>query len=280
MAVEAIERSRETRPVAAAVPTDSAAEGLLGGRLGRRRSALTEVAAFVVFYALYEILRGVVAGDAVTAVGHGRQVADLERAAHVFVEPAIAHDAGFVPGLTGVLAVSYVTLHFVVTTAALVWLHRRRPVLYPLVRTTLLVASGLALIGYLTYPTAPPRLAHLSIPDAVSTRSISLNHGLVSALYNPYAAVPSLHTAYALVIGSAVAAAARRPAVRILGAAYPAFVVFMIVATGNHFLVDAAAGGAVAIVSYGIAAGLLGRPSARVSAMSDARCSVLVRAAC
>jgi hypothetical protein len=109
----------------------------------------------------------------------------------------VAHAGSTIPWLLGALAVCYVTLHLGVTAAALTWLHRRRPTLYPRLRTTLLLTTGLSLIGYLTFPTAPPRLVGLAIPDAVSAHGFDLNHGLISALYNPYAALPSLHTAYA-----------------------------------------------------------------------------------
>jgi hypothetical protein len=61
------------------------------------------------------------------------------------------------------------------------------------VRTALLLASGLALVGFLAFPTAPPRLAALGIADTISGGDVDLNHGLVSSLYNPFAAVPSMH---------------------------------------------------------------------------------------
>jgi PAP2 superfamily len=108
------------------------------------------------------------------------------------------------------------------------------------------LASGLSLIGFLAYPTAPPRLAGIGITDTVSNGHVDLNHGLVSALYNPYAAVPSIHIGYALIVAATLLLYARRPLVRALGALYPLFVVLVVVATGNHFLVDAAAGALVA----------------------------------
>jgi hypothetical protein len=212
-----------------------------------------EAAAFAALYAACEVLRGLVAGQARLAVEHGREVAALERRMHLFLEPTVAHLAAVAPGFLAACAVGYVTLHFAVTALVLSWLHRTRHRLYPLVRTALLLTSGIALIGYLVFPAAPPRLAGLSIPDAVSTRGIELNHGLISALYNPYAALPSLHTAYAAVIGVTVAAGARRRLARALGALYPLLVVVIIVATGNHFLVDAGAGILVAAFSSALA---------------------------
>jgi len=128
------------------------------------------------------------------------------------------------------------------------------------VRTTLLVASGLALVGYLAYPTAPPRSAGIGIADTIYGGHVDLDTGLVSSLYNPYAAVPSMHIGYALVVGASLVRYGRRPAVRLLGVPYPLFVLLIVVATGNHFLVDALAGAAVVGLAAGVAL-LLAKPT-------------------
>ena len=143
----------------------------------------------------------------------------------------------------------------------MLWLHQRRPAAFPFVRTTLLLASGLSLIGFLAYPTAPPRLAGIGIADTVSNGPIDLNHGLVSSLYNPYAAVPSMHVGYALVVAVTLLRHGRRSLVRVLGALYPPFVLLVIVATGNHFFLDAAAGALVAGLAAALAARLTRRPA-------------------
>jgi hypothetical protein len=110
------------------------------------------------------------------------------------------------------------------------------------VRTALLIASALALIGFIAFPTAPPRLAALGIADTISGGHVDLNHGLVIALYNPFAAVPSMHVGYAVIVAASLVRHGGRPSVRLLGALYPVLVLLVIVATGNHFLIDALAG--------------------------------------
>src|SRR5262249_53462085 len=144
-----------------------------------------------------------------------------------------------------------------VTGACPPCLPRRRPPAFPLVRTTVLIASGLALIGYVTFPTAPPRMAALGIADTISGDHVDLNHGLLSSLYNPFAAVPSMHVAYAVIVGASLVRYGGRPVLRAAGALYPGLVVLVIVATGNHFLFDAAAGVLVAAVAAGAARLLL-----------------------
>jgi hypothetical protein len=225
----------------------------------RRHSVAAEVGLIVAFYAAYEATRGVVAGTRGAALHRAQEIADLERALHLFAEPGIQRAAEHVPDLLAVLSVSYVTLHLGVTAAALAWLYIRRPDAFPAVRTTLIVASALSLIGFLAFPTAPPRMAVAGLADSVSAHAVDLNHGLVSSLYNPYAAVPSMHVGYAAIVGAVLLRYGRGPW-RALGVVYPLFVLLVIVATGNHFLFDAATGAAVALVSAALTLKL--RPAA------------------
>jgi membrane-associated phospholipid phosphatase len=162
------------------------------------------------------------------------------------VEPHVQHAARSLPGLLDVLGAMYLTLHLAVSGLCLLWLHRRRPAAFPFVRTALLLASGLALVGYLAFPTAPPRLAGVGLADTISGHGVDLNHGLASSLYNPFAAMPSMHVGYAVIVGASLVRHGGRAWLRALGALYPALVVLVIVATGNHFLLDAVAGATVA----------------------------------
>ena len=202
----------------------------------------TEAAAVLTLYGLYEVARGLVVGDGAEAERHALRLAATERSLHLLLEVKLQSAVHVLPGLTGLLAAAYLTLHLTVTAAVLLWLHQRRPAAFPFVRTTLLLASGLSLIGFLAYPSAPPRLAGIGIVDTVSHGPIDLNHGFVSSLYNPYAAIPSMHIGYALVVAVTLLSHGRRSLVRVLGALYPPFVLLVIVATGNHFFLDAAAG--------------------------------------
>jgi hypothetical protein len=228
---------------AASMPARTA--GPLRSWLSVRHSLRAEALVVLALYGLYELARGLVVGDPGEAVRHARELVALERSLHIFVEGRVQDAAHALPGLIDLLGMSYLTLHLAVTVAVLLWLHQRRPVAFPLVRTTLLLASALALVGYLIFPTAPPRLSGIGISDTVSGGHIDLNTGLVSSLYNPYAAVPSMHMGYALVVGAAVARQTRRRLLQATAAFYPALVLLVIVATGNHFLLDAAAGAAV-----------------------------------
>ena len=240
--------------------------GRLRGWLSVRHALRTEAVVVLALYGVYELARGLVVGDAAEAQRHARQLVAVERSLHLFVEANVQDFAQALPGLTALLGVAYLTLHLAVTAGVLLWLHQRRPAVFPFVRTTLLLASGLALAGFLVYPTAPPRLAGVGIADTVSGGYIDLNRGLVSSLYNPYAAVPSMHIGYAIVVGAALVRYSTSPLVRVAAALYPLFVLLVVIGTGNHFFLDGAAGAAVACVAFAVTAGMTdGREATSVS---------------
>jgi PAP2 superfamily len=227
------------------------------------RRGLVEVATLASLYGVYEIVRG--QGDATpeTARTHTDAIVSLERNLHVYGEHALQRAAHAVPGLPTLLGIAYIVLHFLGTAAVLVWLHRRHRSVFPVVRNTLIFATATALAVYVLFPVAPPRLAGRGFADTVSQGAhVNLSSDLLGSLYNPFAAVPSLHFGYALLVGLAVGAVARRRWVRIVGRAYPAVMLFTIVATGNHFFFDAAAGGVVVGAGYLFARAVTTEPTA------------------
>ena len=214
-----------------------------------RHAFWAELGTILGLFAVYEATRGLTAGGEAAAIRHAHDVVALERSLHIFVENEVQHLAREIPGVLGVFGIAYLLCHLGVTGLVLVWLHRRRPGAYALVRTTLLVATAVALIAYIAYPTAPPRLSNLGILDTVSGHAhVDLDRGLIHSLYNPYAAIPSMHAGYALVVGFVLVRYAHHLLVRFGGILYPLFVTVVIVATGNHFFVDAIAG--VLVVAF------------------------------
>jgi hypothetical protein len=202
-------------------------------------------------YLAGELVRGIARGGEASAESHADTIVRLERHLHFFDEAAVQRGARHVDGLTTLLGYGYVSLHLAATAALLVWVYRRRHHAYARLRNTFALASGLGAVGYAVFPTAPPRLAGVGIGDTVSaTTAVDLHSTAVSSLYNPYAAVPSMHIGFSVIVGVAMIRLARRPLWRLVGALYPAFVLFEIVATGNHFFFDAAAGAVVAGLAF------------------------------
>lgn len=237
---------------------------MLRSWLSRSHSGAREIAGLAVLYGLYEVIRGAGGENAEAALANTADIVAVEQAFGVYVERSVQAAFEAIPFAPALLGLAYVLLHFVGTAVALVWVHRRHPDRFPIVRTTFVAATALALVGYVFYPAAPPRLSELGFSDTV-TRStgLDLSSDLLGALYNPFAAVPSLHFGYALIVGVALTWLARNRVVRIAGAAYPAAMLLIIVATGNHFFVDALLGGLVVVAGWLAARGLVAAPAPR-----------------
>jgi PAP2 superfamily len=227
-------------------------------------------------YGFYEVVRGQGHASLSLARQHTDGIVALERHLHVFGERTVQRAAHWVPALPTLLGVAYIALHFLGTAAFLIWLHRSHPRTFPIVRNTLIAATGVALSIYILYPVAPPRLAGLGFVDTVTHNAkVNLSSDLLGSLYNPFAAVPSLHFGYALLVGVTIALLAKGRVVRALGWIYPAVMLLVIVATGNHFFFDAA-GGALAIGIGYVAASRLGSPARRASRWQADRGSAVV----
>ena len=240
---------------------------MLRSWLSTSHSGAREIAGLAALYGLYEVVRGAGGENVQAAMSHTADIVAVEQALGVYVERGIQQSFETVPYAPAFLGLLYVLLHFAGTAIALTWIHRKHPDRFPLIRTTFVAATALALVGYVFFPAAPPRLAELGFADTVTTSTgLDLSSDLLGALYNPFAAVPSLHFGYALIIGVALATIARHRVVRILGGLYPAVMLLIIVATGNHFFVDAALGGVAVVIGWLVARTLVATPTPRASA--------------
>ena len=226
-------------------------------RASRPHSGRVELAALAVLYGLYEVVRGFGGENSAAARDHTGDIVALEQRLSLFVERDVQAAFSAIAGAPAVLGFLYVALHFAGTAVAAVWIHRRYPQAFAHLRTTLIVSTAVALVGYVFYPAAPPRLANLGFADTVTSHTgLNLSSDFLGSLYNPIAAVPSLHFGYALAVGVALARVATRRSLRIAFALYPALMLLVIVATGNHFFFDAAAGGLVVAAGWWVASRL------------------------
>jgi hypothetical protein len=199
----------------------------------------------------YELSRVVATGGRGAALAHAHSVVDTERSLGIFHELSVQRFALHSPGIVLDIANwTYFNAQFTVTFAFLLWAYLRHTDRYWTIRNTIIAADAIGLIGYLAYPTAPPRmLPRLGFTDTLNQAAVNHHSGAIASLANPYAAMPSLHTAYALIFGVSGVVLARRWWIRGMWALYPGLVVFSIVATANHFLLDAVAGAAVAVLA-------------------------------
>jgi hypothetical protein len=229
---------------------------------------LRQVSLFMSAFFVYDLVRGLVEGGKATAAfQHARELISAERTLHLFVEPSVqAWASGSHLVMVGASWL-YVNAQTSITIGALLYLYLRHNGSFYFVRNMLLIAMPLALIGYVVFPTAPPRfLPEWGFIDTVSDLTpvkVSHSSASMSALFNPYAAVPSMHVAFALIIGWPLARLARRSAVRVLWVVYPFLMTFVIVVTANHFILDALLGALTAAVSaYGASCLARVRPAA------------------
>jgi hypothetical protein len=214
-----------------------------------------EAAILVPLYYLYTATRGLVA--------FGWSVQRFSEAVHLDVELGLNRWLSDVPVLALACCYYYATLHFIVTPAVLFWVRQCHPARYRLARWTLVLTTAISLAGFFAFPTAPPRLLDGSgYVDTMAafaawgwwSDSSSAAPAGLEVLANQYAALPSVHCAWALWCGVLLMCHARRRCVRVLGALYPAATTFVVAATANHYLVDAFAGWAVLACAACVAA--------------------------
>jgi hypothetical protein len=228
------------------------------------RPAMREFVLLAAVYELYTLTRRIAAGDAGDAVANARGVLRVEHLAGLAPERWLNHAVSVRPLLAIPADYAYATLHYVVTAAVLVWLWRAHPSAYLAARRTLAAATLLGLVGFATVPLAPPRM----MPGFIDTMArygddgwwgsaASAPKGLGS-FTNQFAAMPSLHVAWAIWCGAVVARYAHRAWVRGIGVAYPVLVVLVVLSTANHYFLDAVAGLVALLAGYAIVRAAVG----------------------
>jgi hypothetical protein len=213
-----------------------------------------EVLIIVPAYVLYQLVRGTVDGRTGEAFQRAYTIVDVEQTLGIFWEYElqsliITWDLG-----ARIANTIYVWGHLPLIIVIAFWLlafHRHR---YALFRNAFLISGAIALFFFWLFPTAPPRFLQYwgFVDTAVSSGSQSYYWFQPPAFVNQYAAMPSLHFGWSLLAAVAVYVNLRPP-YRYVALIMPFLTLGGIVLTGNHFFLDAAAGGAVALTGLGIA---------------------------
>lgn len=202
---------------------------------------------FVLADLCYETVRGIAEGSTSAAFANARAVIEIERSTGSFFEEGLQNWVISQGWIVDIANFAYMNSHFVVTTVFLIWLYLYRNQHFYFVRNMFLVAMGLALVLYALVPTAPPRFFEgLGFVDTLDQVSVNHDSALVQMFVNPYAAIPSMHAAFSLMIGVSGALVSRHTITRGLWCVYPLFVFFVVIVTGNHFWIDGAIGWMVA----------------------------------
>ena len=195
------------------------------------------------FAVLYQVARGIADRNPSKAFANGREVVKLEtNVAHRMYELTFQQFVDQKHWLELLVSWTYWNSEFTVVGLAVLWVYMRRHDAFHGFRNSVLLANMIGLIGYVFVPTAPPRLLGVGFVD-------THRDGLINLAANQYAAMPSLHAADALIVGVVLFSVCRRWWSKAIWAAWPAWVWFAVMATGNHFWLHCIAGIAVALVA-------------------------------
>ncbi len=212
----------------------------------------------VLAFLVYFIIRGAVVNRAGEAIAHGVSVIHLEQRLGIYWEPDI--QSWIIDRYWMVKTANWIYFwaHMPLIVIGAVWLYIRHRPEYHLTRNAFLVSGAIGVIIYALFPVAPPRL--IPIAGFIDTMKLFDKVGYQSeelgAFVNPYAAVPSLHFGWSLLMGVVVFRVTKNRLLRLACVIWPIVMFFAIVMTGNHFIVDAIAGGIVCMVGLGLAYGL------------------------
>jgi hypothetical protein len=226
-------------------------------------AARTQIGLFGLAYLLYSAARWVTVGDLPSAQAHAAWILDFEHRLGVATEASVQR------GLSGtwvlwVLNHLYLAAQLIVVPGALIFLYRRSRPAYARLRNTILATWLVSIPVYAIFPVAPPRLADIGMLDTITDQTgFAMDSKLTTSFYNELAAVPSLHVGFAVAVGVAIAASVRHPLARLVAVLWGPAIALAVVATGNHFVFDIAAGLVACAAGYG-----LGTVAARATARS------------
>jgi hypothetical protein len=215
--------------------------------------ALRQISLFAALYFAYNLVRGLTESSNTAAFAHAEDLISIERALHVFVEPSVQTWASGSHLLMVIASWLYVNAQTTITFTALLYLYMRHNRNFYFVRNMFMIAMPIALVAYAVFPAAPPRFmpewGFIDTVSAVTGVKVSHASALSSSLFNPYAAIPSMHVAFALMIGWPLANLVRSKALSVAWRLYPLLIAFVIIVTANHFILDAVLGAVTAGVS-------------------------------
>lgn len=200
--------------------------------------------------ALYFGIRGLTAGDPGRAVQHAHQVLRLEQHLGLAWERTSQAATDGSDALVDVANWVYIWGHWPVIAIVLLCLALWRRTIYLRLRNAMMISGLIGMVVFATYPVAPPRLAALGLADTVTERSRAYRVLQPPAFVNQYAAMPSLHAGWDLLVGLALIAVAGPIVVRVVGVLLPTVMALAVVVTGNHYVLDVLGGILLALVGH------------------------------
>ena len=217
-----------------------------------RRGFLREATLVATAMLAYFLVRNLTVGSAEEAFANAERIVDVEQWAHVGWEENVQASIAGSDVLVMLANWIYIWGHWPVIIGTAIVLHRYRPERYHLLRNALFVSGAIGFLFFALFPVAPPRLLDLGLVDTVTEQSQAYRALQPPGLTNQYAAVPSLHFGWNVLVGIVLLTTTTHLAVRFFAVASPLAMGFAVIATANHFVVDVAAG--LIVVLVGLAA--------------------------
>ncbi|MEV4261603.1 phosphatase PAP2 family protein [Kribbella sp. NPDC049584] len=210
--------------------------------LGRSRGGgiwriVREVALLAVLFGVYNLGRFLSAEHSGSAFAHAHELIRWEASLGLPSEATFQHHALQVDGLARIANLFYATVHFPLTAMVLLWLMIRRSAEYGKARWALASLTGLALIGHMVFPLAPPRMMAGWVDTGVLLGQSVYGPSTHSGVANQFAAMPSLHVGWALMV-AVFLIRATRSRWRWLWIAHPLLTFTVVVVTANHYWLD------------------------------------------
>ncbi len=221
----------------------------LTGRVG-----LHEVVVVVVSFLIYFVIRGAVVDRAGEAMVRGFNLIELEQRWNLYHELEMQSWILDHYWLIKLMNWVYFWGHMPLVVLVAVWLYIWHRHAYFVTRNAFLASGAIGVAIYWLFPVAPPRLIPFAgfIDTMAAFDRVGYNAQEAEAFVNPFAAVPSLHFGWSLLLGAVVAWVSRRSWAYAFAIAWPTAMFLSVVMTGNHFILDAVAGGIVSFAGLGI----------------------------
>ena len=232
---------------AAIILTVAIAAWVVGAR--RRGRFLREAGLILFAYFAYFLVRGLTEGNFAEAREHAHLLVQFEQSLGIFMDPSTQALILSQTVLMNVANWIYVWGHWPVVAGVMIWLFAKRPDAYLVYRNALLISGAIGLVLYVTFPAAPPRLLGMGFVDTVFDQSTFAGIMQPNSLTNQYAAFPSLHFGWSLLMGIAIMREAHSAKLRLLAPFLPIAMLIAVVITANHYIVDTVAGGMVAVLA-------------------------------
>jgi len=219
-----------------------------------RLNAVREVATIGVFIFFYFFVRGLMHSKASVAISNARDLVRIEKQLGIYYEVqiqgwALGHD-----WLVTLVNSGYIFGHWPVLISTLVWLLLRHREMFPLYRTALLVSGAIGLVVFVTFPMAPPRfLPDLGYIDTVTLHTNSYRLLQPPAFTNQYAAMPSLHVGWNMLMGVAIFTLTTNRFWKVFAVVMPLCMYSATILTANHYILDGIVGSLVALTALAIA---------------------------